>query len=122
MNKEQLIEYCLNKLGTEHDYQPQWEADRVKVSGKIFALLGDHGGRPQISLKCPPELAERLREQYKDVIPGYHLNKALWNTLFLDGSLTEPFVHEMIDISYHEVLLKLPKRIQKILAGNTFPE
>ncbi|GKX64144.1 Uncharacterized protein conserved in bacteria [Pragia fontium] len=119
MDKESLIEYCLTKLGTEHDYQPLWGAERVKVSGKIFAIFSELDGRPCMALKCPPELAEQMRTKYKEVIPGYHLNKALWNTLFLDGALEQAFLHQMIDVSYHEVLSKLPKRTQQILAKNT---
>jgi len=42
-------------------------------------------------------LAEALREEHAAVIPGYHLNKKHWNTVILDGSLTEEVVREMIE-------------------------
>ena len=47
--------------------------------------------------KCEPRLAEALREEHAAVIPGYHLNKKHWNTVILDGSLTEEVVREMIE-------------------------
>lgn len=115
MTHEKLIGYCLTKLGAIHDYEAVWEADRIKVYGKMFALLGCLYNRPIITLKCPPVLAERLRDANKEVIPGYHMNKAHWNTLFLDGLLEQGFVHEMIDISYQEVLKTLPKKVQLTL-------
>lgn len=114
---ETLIEYGLTKLGSVHDYEAAWEADRLKVAGKMFALLGDIGGRPIITLKCPPALAEQLRDANPEVIPGYYMNKAHWNTLFLDGLLDKAFVHEMIDISYQEVLKTLPKKVQLTLSA-----
>ncbi|AWH88460.1 MmcQ/YjbR family DNA-binding protein [Limnobaculum parvum] len=117
MDKQDCIKYCLTQVGSVHDYQPLWEADRVKVGGKIFAILSDLNGRPCISLKCSPALAERLRDEYQDIIPGYHLNKALWNTLFLDGTLEGTLIKNMIDISYQEVRALLPAYVKKSLAA-----
>ncbi len=54
MNRAQLIEYCLTKPGAIHDYQADWGADRVCISGKMFALLGDLEGRLILSLKSDP--------------------------------------------------------------------
>ena len=62
----------------------------------------------RVSLKCDPALAEQLREAHAAVIPGYHLNKRHWNTVILDGSLTEGMVGEMIEDSYDLVVSNLP--------------
>ena len=36
------------------------------------------------NLKCDPERAIELREEYEDnILPGYHMNKQHWNTLIL---------------------------------------
>lgn len=43
------------------------------------------------------------------MIPGYHLNKRHWNTVILDGSLSEGVIREMIEDSYDLVVSKLPK-------------
>ncbi|QBH97868.1 MmcQ/YjbR family DNA-binding protein [Limnobaculum zhutongyuii] len=122
MDLQGCIEYCLTKTGSVHDYQPLWEADRVKVAGKIFAILGELNGRPSITLKCPPALAERLRDEHQDIIPGYHLNKALWNTLFLNGKLDETLIKNMIDISYQEVRNLLPAYVRKALLAGENPQ
>ncbi len=115
MHGEQLIEYCLDKPGAIHDYQADWEADRVSVAGKMFALLGELDGRPIISLKCDPARADLLRQAFSDIIPGYYLNKTHWNTLFLDGTLPDELIHENIDHSYQLVVRGLPKKIRLAL-------
>lgn len=110
MNKQQLIDYCLTKPGSEHDYQNDWQADRVRVADKMFALIGEAYGRPAISLKCGVELAEQLRGQHAEIIPGYYLNKAHWNSIFLDGALPDSQFYQLIDISYQLVTAGLSKK------------
>jgi predicted DNA-binding protein (MmcQ/YjbR family) len=60
----------------------------------------------QFNVKCDPELALELREQYAAVIPGYHMNKKHWNTVIVDGSISLKKLHEMIDHSYELVRSK----------------
>ncbi|QBH95542.1 MmcQ/YjbR family DNA-binding protein [Limnobaculum zhutongyuii] len=115
MNSKDLIPYCLTKLGAVHDYKAEWEADRVCVCDKMFALLGELNGRPIISLKSDPDRSDILRQTFPDIIPGYYLNKRLWNTLFLDGALSMEMIEESIDHSYLLVVQGLPKKTQKML-------
>lgn len=115
MNSQQLIEYCLGKAGAVHDYQAEWQADRVSVGGKMFALLGSLDGRPLISLKCDPDRAEQLRQTFNDIIPGYYLNKMHWNSLYLDGALPDELILESIDQSHQLVAQGLPKKTQRAL-------
>ncbi|MEV6817475.1 MmcQ/YjbR family DNA-binding protein [Nocardiopsis dassonvillei] len=75
-----------------------------KVAGqKMFALLmgGDDGGGPAtVNLKCEPELALELRDQFPAVTPGYHMNKKHWNSVLLDGTVPEDEILEMLRHSY----------------------
>jgi len=82
----------------------------AKVGGKIFALVGIDEEPLRLNLKCLPEQAEILRQLYPAVIPGYHMNKRHWNTVILDGSLSDDDVRGMIDESYRLVVLGLPRR------------
>jgi predicted DNA-binding protein (MmcQ/YjbR family) len=59
--------------------------------------------------KCDPVLAEELRVQYKDVIPGYHMSKKHWNTVTIDGDVPEDELKTMIDNSYALVYKSLTK-------------
>ena len=76
-------------------------------------LLTSIGKGDQFNAKCDPELAIELREKHPEVIPGYHMNKKLWNTVMLNGSLTRKQLYEMIDHSYDQVFKGLPKKYRK---------
>ena len=81
----------------------------VKVGGKMFALVGLDEEPLRLNLKCLPEQAEILRQLYPAVIPGYHMNKRHWNTVILDGSLSDDDLLGMIDESYRLVVQGLPR-------------
>jgi len=109
MNIEELREYCLSKKGaTEHF--PFDETTLVfKVLGKMFALT-DIESELTVNLKCDPDKAIELREQYSCVLPGYHMSKVHWNTIRIDGSLSDKQIEAWIDDSYDLVVSKLNKK------------
>ncbi|QEC76525.1 MmcQ/YjbR family DNA-binding protein [Mucilaginibacter ginsenosidivorax] len=115
MNVEELRDYCLQKTGTTEGLPFGEETLVFKVAEKIFLLIGLTEGN-RFNVKCDPELAIELRERYPEVIPGYHMNKKLWNTVYMDGSLTRRQLCEMIDHSYQQVVKSLPKKIQAELS------
>ena len=86
-----------------------------KVAGKIFAISGLAGTPLQVSLKCEPALAERLREAHPAVLPGYHLNKRHWNTVIVDGSLPDRTVRDMVEDSYDLVVSALSRPQRRAL-------
>ena len=113
MNIESLREYCLAKKEVEESF-PFGETTLVfKVKGKIFLLVGLEAPVLQFNVKCDPEKAIEWREQYPSVIPGYHMNKKLWNTVIMDGSISTRILREMIDDSYRLVVQSLPKKAQR---------
>lgn len=67
------------------------------------------------NVKCDPEKAILLREEYDEVQPGYHMSKVHWNTVYFNGRLTEMQLQEMIDDSYTLVVASLPKTKQQLL-------
>lgn len=84
-----------------------------KVGGKVFAILPLDADPATINLKCHPDRAERLREEYAGVMPGYHMNKRHWNTVVLDGDVPERLVEEMIRHSYELVVNSLPRAVRE---------
>lgn len=74
-----------------------------KAKDKMFALIAEKSKPVRISLKCDPLLAEKLREKYESVMPGYHLNKKHWNTIVLSGQLSWEEVQDLIRHSYQLV-------------------
>jgi predicted DNA-binding protein (MmcQ/YjbR family) len=112
MNIEELREYCILKPGVTESF-PFDEVTLVfKVADKIFALTS-LDKEFSVNLKCDPEKAIELREQYDAVLPGYHMNKLHWNTIIIDGRINDKLLCEWIDHSYDLVVNSLPKQIQK---------
>ena len=113
MDSRSFLAYCLSKPGAFEDYPFGPDPIVVKVASKLFALLSRQNGVDILSLKCNPEYAQLLRNQYVgSIIPGYHLNKRHWNTIRLDGSVPEAEIHRLIDHSYDLVYRSLPKRLR----------
>lgn len=114
MNVEAIREYCLSKKEATEGF-PFGENTLVfKVFDKMFALVNLDSDL-SISLKCDPEKALEIRERFPVIIPGYHMNKKYWNTIFVDGSVPDNLIYEWIDHSYEQVVLKLPKNLRELL-------
>ncbi|HEY5326043.1 MAG TPA: MmcQ/YjbR family DNA-binding protein [Mucilaginibacter sp.] len=118
MNIEELREYCLQKTGATEGLPFGEDTLVFKVGEKLFLLTSITRGN-QFNVKCDPELAIELRERYAEVRPGYHMNKKLWNTVYMDGVLTKKQLLEMIDHSYNLVFEGLPKKVKEgIMVSN----
>ncbi|MGW7575710.1 MmcQ/YjbR family DNA-binding protein [Streptomyces sp. NPDC054765] len=108
---------CLDFPGAveEFPFPRNPDVSAFKVGGKIFALTALTDEPLTVSLKCDPELAERLRAAHPEVVPGYHLNKRHWNTVSpAGGGLADRLVLDMIEDSYDLVVASLP-RAQRLL-------
>lgn len=116
MNIEELRDYCLLKPGATEGFPFGEDTLVFKVGGKLFLLTGLQEG-DRFNVKCDPELAVELRERYTEVQPGYHMNKKMWNTVFMNGSLTRKQLLEMIDHSYGLVVKSLTKTAQAQIAA-----
>ena len=72
--------------------------------------------RPLLTVKCEPELAVALRAEYpEDILPGFYMNKTHWNTIFLDGHLSQDQLEQFCDRSYQLIFSKLTKKRQREL-------
>ncbi len=111
MNIEELREYCLAKIAVTEGFPFDYETLVFKVMDKMF-LLTNINKRLSVNLKCEPEKAIELRELYASVLPAYHMNKKHWNTVLIDGSISEEQIQEWIDHSYDEVVGKMTKKMR----------
>jgi len=105
MNIEILREYCISKKNVTESFPFDEDTLVFKTAGRIFALVNLEGDLT-INLKCNPARAIELRERYSSVIPGYHMNKKHWNTIYIDGSVPDKEIFSWIDHSYDLVLKK----------------
>ena len=113
MELETLRAYLLSRHRRDLSFEPQPLV--VKVGDKMFALVSEDSTPPQISPKCEPAHAQFLRDTFRAVQPGYHLNKEHWNAATLDGSIPEEGIRAMIDESYRLVVGGLSKAARRRL-------
>ena len=113
MEPEDVREYCLKMKGVVEGFPFGEDTLVFKVMGKIFVLMSLE--ERTLNLKCDPEKAIALREEFNEVIPGYHMNKAHWNTISLTGSVPEKRIREWITDSYLLVAEGLPGKARREL-------
>lgn len=116
MSPAALRKLCLSFPGAYEDF-PFGEVSSVfKVEKKLFAISALAASPLVVSVKCEPELAEQLRGSYPGmVVPGYHLNKRHWNTVTLDGSVSDAMVRDMVEDSYDLVVAAMSRRVREAL-------
>ena len=101
MNIEILREYVLQKQLVTEGF-PFGETTLVfKVKNKMFLLVALDTADLQFNVKCDPDKAIELRDEYPDnILPGYHMNKKHWNTVIATGNLSNKQLLQMVDDSY----------------------
>ncbi|KZW99398.1 hypothetical protein JL49_17450 [Pseudoalteromonas luteoviolacea] len=117
MNNKTVHQYLMTKpyASVSQPFGP--EVDVYKVKDKMFATLSLSNMKAKaetdshwwLNLKCDPDEAQALRDIFDAVIPGYHMNKRLWNTVILDGSIPQGEIERMIDNSFLLVVQKMRK-------------
>ena len=112
MDIEQIRDYCLSMQKVEEETPFGPETLVFKVCGKIFLLLSLDSEELRFNVKCDPDKATELREEFFCVLPGYHMNKKYWNTIIVDGSVPSGRLKEWIDHSYELVVDGLPKKLR----------
>lgn len=110
MNLEEAIGVCLGLRESEETTPFGPEVLVYKVRGKMFALANPDDVPARMNLKCEPERALELRDEFEGITPGYHMNKKHWNTVLLDGSVPGDLVREMIEDSYRLVVRSLTRK------------
>jgi predicted DNA-binding protein (MmcQ/YjbR family) len=125
MDQTQAERYLLFKPETSLYYPFVDDVKVFRVKNKMFATIS-HGSTAKsakvsdeakthfwMNLKCDPDEAVMLRDIFPAVIPGYHMNKKLWNTVILDGSVPQGEIERMMDNSYLLVVSKMTKKDQQ---------
>ncbi|MFI8822583.1 MmcQ/YjbR family DNA-binding protein [Streptomyces sp. NPDC053431] len=111
MTPAQLRAFCLDFNDATEEFPFGPDVSVFKVAGKMFALSWLDGDPLTVNLKCDPEDAVRLREEYPAIAPGYHMNKRHWNTVSV-GELPDRMVRELVEDSYDLVVAGLPKAVR----------
>jgi predicted DNA-binding protein (MmcQ/YjbR family) len=113
MDLPDVIAHCLRMIGAQETTPFGPDALVYKVAGKMFAVTVPEDFPPRINLKCDPERAAELRDEYRGIKPGWHMNKKHWNTVMLDGSVPPKLVRKLIEHSYQLVVDGLPRKLRE---------
>ena len=114
---EDIRKHCSTLKGTKEDFPFDFSTLVFKVGEKMYALTSIDSEEVRVNLKCDPFLAVELRQKYPAVDPGYHMNKKHWNTVTIDGSISDDEILEMIDHSYNLVFKNLKKSVREEIAS-----
>ena len=112
MNIEEFRNYCLSLKKTEEGMPFDKKTLVFTIRKKMFCITNIDTFE-QINVKCNPEEAIILREQYDAVIPGFHMNKKHWNTIKMNNTISDVLIKKWIKNSYHLVISTFSKKIQK---------
>ena len=115
MNIESLREYCLQKKNVTEELPFINSTLVFKVSGKIFLLTGLDRSPFQFNVKCDPDKAIELREQYESVKPGYHMNKKHWISVYFNKDVPYAKIKELVQKSHNLIIDGLSNKQKEIL-------
>ena len=111
-----IFEYIGAQYGARPEYlwrkYPEFAVFRNCHNNKWFAMimnitadkLGLRGTDMVyvLNIHCSPSLLATVLND-GDFLPGYHMNKATWSTIVLDGHLTDAQIFPLIQASYESV-------------------
>jgi predicted DNA-binding protein (MmcQ/YjbR family) len=115
MNIEEYRNYCIAKPGVTESFPFDETTLVFKVMNKMFALTGIELFA-SVNLKCDPEKAIELREEYEGIKPGFHMSKKHWNTVTIESDVDTELLFSLIDHSYELVVSKLTKKQKEELS------
>ena len=119
MDIQQLRDYCLAKKAVTETMPFDDNVLVLKVLGKAFLLTGLdtwERGEAAVNLKCDPDYALELRDQYESIYGGYHMNKKHWNTIdIFKNEVPVKLVFELVDHSYDMVVKGMTKKMREQL-------
>ena len=81
-----------------HSGNKKWFAVIMDIPRKNLGLTGD-GEISVVNLKCDPRLIGSFREE-PGIFPGWHMNKAHWLSVSLDGAVDDEKIKFLVDMSY----------------------
>ena len=113
MNRQELTAYLTDTYSVEgehlfakypsflvfrHDGNRKWFAVIMDIPGKNLGLKDD-GEISVVNLKCDTRLIGSFREE-PGIFPGWHMNKAHWLSVALDGTVDDEKIRLLVDMSY----------------------
>ena len=109
-NLHHIASSYANRLTASECSQPFMpECDVYKVMGKIYLMTFTLNGIAVINLKVDPMHGEMLRDTYRFIRTGYHMNKRHWISIYEDDEIEVELIEDLIQSSYELVVSGLKK-------------
>lgn len=123
MQRQSVEAHIQDRYGTPPEYlwerYPDYAVFRHPSSRKWFAMtmrlparvlgLEDERSVDILNLKCGHVLLGSLLEE-KGFFPAYHMNKASWVSVLLDGTVADEKIFGLLELSYDSVAPKRARR------------
>lgn len=107
--RKRVLAACTRLPGAELRYPFGPATSVFKVGGKMFAAVNLGGEPGRVTLKCDPDYASFLIQQFDEILPGYHMNKRNWITATLSPSVPLDLIENLISVSYELVVASLAR-------------
>ena len=95
---EHLFSKYPSFLVFRHNGNRKWFAMIMDIPRKNLKLPGE-GEISVVNLKCDTRLIGSFREEL-GIFPGWHMNKAHWLSVALDGTVEDEKIKFLVDMSY----------------------
>lgn len=112
MNIEEVREYGLSLPHTAERCPFGPDALVLEVGGKMFCLMDLDGTWDFYNLKADPDYALELRDHYRSIRPGFHMNKRHWISVAYQGDVPDRLQKELIRHSYDMVIKGMPQKLR----------
>ena len=113
MNRQELAAYLTDTYSVTDEHlfarYPNFQVFRHTGNQKWFAVIMDiprknlkitgEGEISVVNLKCDTRLIGTFREE-PGIFPGWHMNKAHWLSVALDGTVEVEKIRFLVDMSY----------------------
>lgn len=118
MHIDELQDYCESKKAVTASFPFDQDVLVFKVMNKMFCLTSLSNweqGIPTVNLKCDPDTAIELREEYPETVTaGYHMDKKHWNTIAINSTMPDSEIIQWIDHSYDLIVAKLSRKDREL--------
>ncbi|HSM24911.1 MAG TPA: MmcQ/YjbR family DNA-binding protein [Anaerolineaceae bacterium] len=114
MDFEVLKSYLFNLPESRLEFPQGPDTLVYKIMGKPFVYIAWQSDPIIISLRCDPQKAFELRNQYPGVMPGYHMNRTHWNSILLNNNnIPDELFLQWVEDAYYQTIAELPGILRK---------
>jgi len=84
----------------------------VYCIGEKWFAMSDIDDSEYCNLKCDPDYSLELQDRYNGIVPGWHMNKRHWISVYYNSDVPDEVFKQLIENSYKLVFKSLTKKKQ----------